>query len=93
MSKFLANKNVPVEVVEAARQGGLDLTWIKEHSPGADDDEVLALGRAESGVLLTFDKDFGEMAFARTKPRLRVSSSFALGCEIRTIWHVSPWRY
>ncbi len=42
MAKFLANENVPGEVVEAARQAGYDLAWIAESSPGADDDAVLA---------------------------------------------------
>jgi predicted nuclease of predicted toxin-antitoxin system len=63
MRKFLADENVPVEVIEAARQNGLDITWIKEFSPGVDDDVVLALGHAEDCILITFDKDFGEMAF------------------------------
>jgi predicted nuclease of predicted toxin-antitoxin system len=67
MSKFLANENVPIEVVEAARLAGLDLTWIKDLSRAADDDDVLALGCSESRVLLTFDKDFGEMAFRQGK--------------------------
>ena len=67
MSKFLANENVPIEVVEAARQSGLDVSWIKEVSAGADDDDVLALGSAEDRVLITFDKDFGEMAFRQGK--------------------------
>jgi hypothetical protein len=30
MAKFLANENVPGEVVEAARQAGHDLAWIRE---------------------------------------------------------------
>ena len=63
MAKFLANENVPSEVVEAARQAGHDLAWIVELSPGADDEAVLAASLAESRVLVTFDKDFGEMAF------------------------------
>ena len=42
MAKFLANENVPREVVEAARQAGHDLAWICELSPGAEDDAVLA---------------------------------------------------
>lgn len=67
MAKFLANENVPGEVVEAARQAGYDLAWICELSPGADDDTVLALSLAEHRVLLTFDKDFGEMAFHQGK--------------------------
>ncbi len=68
MSRFLANENVPGEVVLAARQSGYDLAWIVELSPGADDDAVLATALAEGRVLVTFDKDFGEMAFRQGKP-------------------------
>jgi predicted nuclease of predicted toxin-antitoxin system len=67
MSKFLADENMPVEVIEAARQSGPDIKWIKEFSPGVDGDVVLALGHAEDRVLITFDKDFGEMAFRQGK--------------------------
>ncbi len=67
MAKLLANENVPGEVVEAARQAGHDLAWIAESSAGADDDTVLSLSLAEKRVLLTFDKDFGEMAFRQGK--------------------------
>jgi predicted nuclease of predicted toxin-antitoxin system len=67
MAAFLANENVPGEVVQAARQAGHDLAWITESSVGADDDSVLANALAERRVLLTFDKDFGEMAFQQGK--------------------------
>ncbi len=67
MAKFLANENVPGEVVEAARQAGHDLAWICELTPGIDDNAVLAASLAEKRVLLTFDKDFGEMAFRQGK--------------------------
>ena len=68
MPSFLANENVPGEVVAAARQAGHDLAWIVELSPGAGDDAVLATALAQSRVLVTFDKDFGEMAFRQGKP-------------------------
>jgi predicted nuclease of predicted toxin-antitoxin system len=67
MAKFLANENVPSEVVELARQAGHDMKWIAETSPGLDDNAVLAASLAEKRVLLTFDKDFGEMAFRQGK--------------------------
>lgn len=63
MAKFLANENVPAEAVEGARLAGFDLTWMHEISPGAADPAVLATSNAESRVLVTFDKDFGELAF------------------------------
>ncbi len=67
MATFLANENVPVEAVEAARQAGHDLAWLAELSPGDGDDAVLARSVVENRVLVTFDKDFGEMAFRRGK--------------------------
>jgi predicted nuclease of predicted toxin-antitoxin system len=67
VSKFLANENVPVETVELARQSGLDFAWVTEIQPGMDDDGMLALALAEQRVLVTFDKDFGEMAFRQGK--------------------------
>ena len=67
MPKFLADENVPGDAVEAARQAGHDLAWIAELSPSADDDAVLATSLADNRVLVTFDKDFGEMAFRQGK--------------------------
>lgn len=67
MAKFLANENVPGAAVEAVRQAGADITWVRDISPGIGDEDVLALSQAEDRVLLTFDKDFGEMAFERGK--------------------------
>ena len=67
MSKFLANENVPTEAVELCRYNGVDLTWVREIAVGADDETVLALALAENRVLVTFDKDFGEMAFRQGK--------------------------
>ena len=65
MANFLANENVPGDAVRAARQAGHDLTWMAEVSPGDPDDKVLARALAERRVLVTFDKDFGEMVFRR----------------------------
>ncbi len=67
MSKFLANENVPTEAVDLCRQDGLDLAWVRELAAGADDDTVLAMALADGRVLVTFDKDFGEMAFLQGK--------------------------
>jgi hypothetical protein len=65
VAKFLANENVPLEAIEAARHAGIDLAWIHELAAGAIDDAVLAMSVAELRVLVTFDKDFGELAFRK----------------------------
>jgi predicted nuclease of predicted toxin-antitoxin system len=63
--RFLANENFPRTAVEALRQAGHDTAWIVEDTAGVDDDAVLARARNDGRVLLTFDKDFGTLAFNR----------------------------
>jgi predicted nuclease of predicted toxin-antitoxin system len=41
---------------------------VQEDSPGSADESVLERARLERRVLLTFDKDFGELAFGRGLP-------------------------
>jgi predicted nuclease of predicted toxin-antitoxin system len=61
--RFLANENFPLDAVEALRQNGHDVLWIRVESPGISDREVLSRAQAENRILLTFDQDFGELAF------------------------------
>ncbi|MBN2404584.1 MAG: DUF5615 family PIN-like protein, partial [Coriobacteriia bacterium] len=42
---------------------GHDVTYIAELAPGITDDAVLDLANADARVLLTTDKDFGELVF------------------------------
>jgi predicted nuclease of predicted toxin-antitoxin system len=66
--KLLANENFPGEAVEALRQEGHDVAWVRTESPGARDDAVLARAQTEQRILVTFDKDFGELAFRAGLP-------------------------
>ncbi|MBD0300784.1 MAG: DUF5615 family PIN-like protein [Tolypothrix sp. T3-bin4] len=61
--RFLANENFPGDAVEALRNQGHDVTWIRTDAPGIADAEVLNQAQSEERILLTFDKDFGELAF------------------------------
>lgn len=63
MTAFLANENVPGDAVAALRGAGFDVAWIREDTPGMSDPDVLARSQVERRVLLTFDKDFGELAY------------------------------
>ena len=66
--RFLANENFPLDAVEVLRQNGHDVVWIRVESPGISDPEVLSRAQAENRILLTFDKDFGELAFRSKLP-------------------------
>jgi predicted nuclease of predicted toxin-antitoxin system len=60
---FLANENFPGDAVAALRERGHDVAWVRTEAPGSTDHDVLARAQAEARILLTFDKDFGELAF------------------------------
>lgn len=61
--RLLAAENVPAQAVEALRRAGHDVAWMHEDAPGTPDPDVLIRSQRESRVLMTFDKDFGELAF------------------------------
>lgn len=66
--RFLANENFPLDAIEALRNDGHDVAWIREDARGSNDEQVLARGQKEERVLITFDKDFGELAFRSKLP-------------------------
>lgn len=67
--QFLANENFPLRSVEQLRDAGYDVASVIEDSLGAEDTEVLARATREQRVILTFDRDYGELIY-----RLRIPS-------------------
>lgn len=67
--QFLANENFPLLSVRNLRNLGLDITSIMEDSPGIKDTEVLARAVKEERIILTFDRDYGELIFRRFLPK------------------------
>jgi len=61
--KFLADESVDRPIVEKLRQDGHFVLYVAEMEPGISDDAVLDLANRESALLLTADKDFGELVF------------------------------
>jgi predicted nuclease of predicted toxin-antitoxin system len=66
--QLLANENFPGDAVTALRQQGNDVAWVREDSPGISDIQVLDRAQREGRILITFDKDFGELAFHHGLP-------------------------
>ncbi len=59
---------VPRPALEALRKAGWDVVAIAEECPGVSDEEVAVLCAEQQRILLTFDKDFGELIFRRGRP-------------------------
>jgi hypothetical protein len=66
--RFLADENVPDEAIKVLRDAGNDVIGMGDDAPGSSDADVLARAAREKRVLLTFDKDFGELAKASPLP-------------------------
>jgi predicted nuclease of predicted toxin-antitoxin system len=66
--RFLADENFPGAAVVALATAGHDVAWVRTAAPGCDDAEVLAWAVREQRILLTFDKDFGEVAARSPMP-------------------------
>jgi predicted nuclease of predicted toxin-antitoxin system len=60
--RFLANENFPGDAVTRLKAAGHDVVWIRTAAPGSKDEDVLARAAREERIVLTFDKDFGELA-------------------------------
>ena len=61
--KLLADEGVDKQIVERLRRDGHDVSYVAESAKALADADVLQLAKAESRVLLTQDKDFGELVF------------------------------
>src|SRR5579863_3520293 len=59
--RFLSDENVSRLVVERLRVSGFDVTSIGETLPGAADKDVLEAANAEGCILITEDRDLGEL--------------------------------
>ncbi len=65
--RFLADESCDFAVVRALRAEGHLVTEVSETARGASDDRVVAMSIREGAVLLTEDKDFGQLVFAEKR--------------------------
>lgn len=63
MIRILADENVPRASVLSLRSSGYDVRSVAEEMPGSADRAVLHLARSDGRLLMTFDRDFGELIY------------------------------
>ena len=61
--RFIADVNVPLMLVNRLRENGCDVSCVRDENPMASDDSILAQAQFDKRTIITFDKDFGELAF------------------------------
>ena len=61
--RFIVDESAGAAVAAYLRAAGHDVLAVADDMPQADDQDILARASAEQRVLVTNDKDFGEMMY------------------------------
>ena len=60
---FLANENFPLLSVRLLREAGHRVVSIIQEAPGGKDEDILKWAHTERLIILTFDRDYGELIY------------------------------
>ena len=67
--KFLLDESAEFRIAAFLTNQGHDVkTIVRDYTPGLPDSEVLAIARHEQRILITNDRDFGELIFRQILP-------------------------
>ncbi len=80
--KFVADESVDRQIVSFLRQAGYTVLYVAEMEPGIPDEAVLDVTNREQALLLTADKDFGDLVYRQRR--------FALGIVLIRLAGVPP---
>ena len=60
---FFADESLDRQIISRLRQGGHAVLDVTEIDPGISDDKVLSMANESKAILLTADRDFGDLVF------------------------------
>jgi predicted nuclease of predicted toxin-antitoxin system len=62
---IVADENLDADIVQCLRNEGHNVLSIADDFPGISDEEVLRIVHRHQAILITGDKDFGELVYHR----------------------------
>jgi len=65
--KFIADVNVEKAIVDYLSDNGYDVKWVPDFNCEIVDEDLLEIANKEKRILITNDKDFGELIFLQKK--------------------------
>jgi len=78
MLGFVADEHIPLATINILRAAGYRVLSVREECPGANDEQILQLADCERLVIITCDKDFGELIY---KEKAKFSSGVVYCCS------------
>lgn len=85
---LVADESVDFRIVTELRKLGLQVIAISENHPSIKDDEVLRIAFNSNAILLTEDKDFGDLVFRLKLPHKGVLL-IRMGTDIKKITRIA----
>lgn len=92
--RLLIDVNIEQAIIEWLRSQGHDLLLAREAFPRAEDEELLQLASTSSRVVITKDKDFGDLIFRDHRVcqgvillRLRAIEQYERLELLKGLWH------
>jgi predicted nuclease of predicted toxin-antitoxin system len=61
--QLIADENIPKETLGILKKQGVDIISVTDFAFGLSDEEILDLARKNRKIIVTFDKDFGQLIF------------------------------
>lgn len=65
--KFVADVNVEKPIVDYLKKEGYDVKWVPDYNCEILDEDLLEMANVEKRILITNDKDFGELIFLQKR--------------------------
>ena len=65
--KFVADENLEQQIVDLLRADNHEVLFIAETNPSVGDEKVLEIAEKNKSILITNDKDFGELIFRQKR--------------------------
>lgn len=66
--RIVADENLAYRMIKALRNEGFDVLSIEEDAPSIPDNNVLSVAVKEDALLITEDKDFGDLVMLHKLP-------------------------
>lgn len=63
---FLANENFPFPSIKILRNKGYNVSSVAEEIPGSSDEQIIKIAQQNKTIILTFDRDYGEIIVRHT---------------------------
>ena len=69
---LIADENIPLPIIEMLFKNGIDTVSIFENNRGISDIEIITMAQNPAKIILTEDKDFGDLIFAYKQNQVSV---------------------